>query len=192
MENLSCRLKSLNRLYFYLLQSLDKQSLLCNCYISALAFSFLQIQHKPSFLLVLIPTQIIFPTCFNPGIGNLRYFCNFSSFNFYSKEDQFQAHDYQLLLFIYVIKIQLQVIATILSSFFMNQKIFFFCSFVILVFANLFKQVTHKILNSQPKCLLLTFRGFSKRKHLNKAKTKYLFCESKVVGMYLVAYFSEI
>ena len=68
----------------YLLQSLDKQSLLCNCYISALAFSFLQIQHKPSFLLVLIPTQIIFPTCFNPKIGNLRYFCNFSSFSFYS------------------------------------------------------------------------------------------------------------
>ena len=92
----------------YLLQSLDKQSLLCNFHISALAFSLLQNQHRPSFLLVLIPIQTIFPTCFNP---NLRYFYNFSSFSFYSNEYQFQVHNYQLLLFIYVIKIQLQVIA---------------------------------------------------------------------------------
>ena len=35
-------------------------------------------------------------------------------------------------------------------------------------------------LNSQPECFLLTFRGFRKRKHLNQAKTKYIFCESKV------------
>ena len=35
-------------------------------YVSALAFSLLQIQHKPSSLLVLIPTQTIFPTYFNP------------------------------------------------------------------------------------------------------------------------------
>ena len=70
----------------YLLQYLDKQSLLCNFCISALAFSLLQIQHKLSSLLVLIPTQTIFPTCFNPKI-NLRYLCNFSSFSFYSSED---------------------------------------------------------------------------------------------------------
>ena len=70
----------------YLLQSLDKYSLLCNFYISAVAFPLLQIQYKLSFSLVLIPTQIIFPSCFNPKI-NLRYLCNFSSFCFYSTED---------------------------------------------------------------------------------------------------------
>ena len=72
----------------YLLQSLDKQLLLCNFYISALTFSLLQIQqHKQYFLLALIPAQAIFPTCFNPKIGNLRYLCNFSSFSVYSSED---------------------------------------------------------------------------------------------------------
>ena len=70
--------------FSYLLQALDKQSLLC---ILAFAFSLLQIQHKPSFLLVLIPTLTIFPTCFNPKIDNLRYSCNFSSFSFYSSEE---------------------------------------------------------------------------------------------------------
>ena len=40
--------------------------------ISALAFSLVQIQYKPSFLLVLTPTQTIFLTCFKPKIGNLR------------------------------------------------------------------------------------------------------------------------
>ena len=72
----------------YLLQSLDKQLLLCNFYISALTSSLLQIQqHKQYFLLALIPAQAIFPTCFNPKIGNLRYLCNFSSFSVYSSED---------------------------------------------------------------------------------------------------------
>ena len=75
----------------YLLQSLDKQSLLCNFYISALVFSQLQIQHKASFLQVLIPTKTIFPTCFNPKIGNLRYLYKFSSLSFCSSEDQFQV-----------------------------------------------------------------------------------------------------
>ena len=67
-DNLAYRLQSLHTIdnISYLLQSLDKQSLLCNYYISALAFSLLQIRNKPSFLLVLIATQIIFPTCFNP------------------------------------------------------------------------------------------------------------------------------
>ena len=95
----------------YLLQSLDKQCLLCTFYISALTFSLLQIQHKSSFLLVSTPTQSIFPTCYNPKIGSLLYLCNFSSVSFYSSEDYFQVHDYQLLLFIYVMKIQFYVIA---------------------------------------------------------------------------------
>ena len=81
----------------YLLQSLDKQSLLCNVYISTLTFSLPQIQHKQSFLLVLIPT--IFPTCFNLKIGNLRYLCNFSSFSFYSSEDLNSQPEYLLLPF---------------------------------------------------------------------------------------------
>ena len=68
----------------YLLKPLNKKPLLRNFYISALAFSLNQIQHKPSFLLVLIPAQTIFPTCFSPKTGNLRYFCNFSSFSFQS------------------------------------------------------------------------------------------------------------
>ena len=71
----------------YLLQSLDKQSLLFNFYISILTFSLLQIQHEQPLLLVLISTQTIFSTCFNPKISNLRYLCNFSSFTFYSIEE---------------------------------------------------------------------------------------------------------
>ena len=39
-------------------------------YISALEFSLFQTQHKPFFSLVLIPTQAIFPTCFNFSIDN--------------------------------------------------------------------------------------------------------------------------
>ena len=91
---------------YYLLQSLDKQSLRCTFYISGLIFSLLQIHHKPSFLLVSTPTQTIFPTRYNPKKGNLRYVCSFSSSSIYSSEDNFQVHGYQLL-FIYVIKIQL-------------------------------------------------------------------------------------
>ena len=53
----------------YLFQSLDKQSFLCKflCFSSRI---LLQTQHKPSFLLVLIPTQTIFPTCVNSSIDN--------------------------------------------------------------------------------------------------------------------------
>ena len=92
IDNLSYWLQSLHRQYrigniSYLFQSLDKQSFFCKFYITALVFSLPQIQHKPSFLLVLIPTQAIFSACFNPKIGNLRYLCNFSSFRFYSSED---------------------------------------------------------------------------------------------------------
>ena len=51
----------------------------------------------------------------------------------------------------------------------------------------------HKIFKLTTECLLLTFRGFSKKKHLLLAKTKYLFCESKILyGVYLTAYFKEI
>ena len=67
----------------YQLQSLDKQSLLFNFYVSALAFSLLQIQLKPSFLLVLIPTHNL-SYLLQPKICNLRYYCNFSSCSFYS------------------------------------------------------------------------------------------------------------
>ena len=53
----------------YLFQSLDKQSFLSKflCFSSRI---LLQTQHKPSFLLVLIPTQTIFPTCVNSSIDN--------------------------------------------------------------------------------------------------------------------------
>ena len=82
----------------YWLQSLRRQSVfltyfnpwinnLCSAtFIFLLSHSSLQIQHKLSFLLVLIPTQTMFPTCLDPKI-NLRYLCNFSSFSFYSSED---------------------------------------------------------------------------------------------------------
>ena len=116
----------------YLIQSLDKQSLLFNFHISALTFSLLQIQHKQSFSLVLIPTETIFPTCFNPKIGNLRYLCNFSCFSFHSSEDYFQVHDYQLLLFIYVMKIQFKVITNnFILVLYQSKKIF---SYFLLLF----------------------------------------------------------
>ena len=52
------------------------------------------------------------------SLDRQSYLCNFSSFSFYFSEDKFQVHDYQLLLFIYVIIIQLQI--KILYSFFIN------------------------------------------------------------------------
>ena len=66
IDNLSYRLQSLHRQYFLLFQSIDKQSFPWLFYVSTLAYSLLQIQHKPSFLLVVIPTQRIFSTCFYP------------------------------------------------------------------------------------------------------------------------------
>ena len=124
-----------------------------------LAFSLLQIQHKPSFLLVLIPTQTIFSTCFNPKIGNLRYLCNLTSFSFYSSEYQFQVRDYQLLLFIYVIKIQLVVMTNnFLFVLYQSKNIFLLFSRYFSFRKSSYKQVIQKYLNSQPECLLFNIQ----------------------------------
>ena len=68
IDNHSYRLQSMYRQYF-LPTSISRWTifalqLLC----SPLTFSLLQIQHKPSFLLDLIPTQTILPTCFSSKI----------------------------------------------------------------------------------------------------------------------------
>ena len=132
-------------LFSYLLQSRNKQSLHYRFYISALAFSLLQIQHKPFFLLILIPTEASFPSCFNPKIGNLTYFCNFSFFSFYSDEDQFLIHDYQLLV-IYVIKMQLQVFTNdFILVLYQSENIFLLFSCYSSFRKSSYKQVTYKI-----------------------------------------------
>ena len=118
----------------YLLQSLDKQSFLYN---------FLQSSSH------ILPTYILALTILLQSLDRQSYF---STFSFYSSEDQFLANDYQLLFFIYIITIQLWVIV----------------SNIFLVLYQMKKQFS-------------IFRGFSRKKHLIQAKTKYIFCETKVL-----------
>ena len=110
VEHSSCR--SLSDNISYLIQSLVKQSFLCN-------FSHLSSLVLP----VSTPPQTSIFSGLNLCADNLSYLfqsfdresylCNFSPFGFYFNEKKFQVHDCQLLLFNYVVTIQVQVIANI-------------------------------------------------------------------------------
>ena len=102
-------------------------------YISALTFSLLQTQHLSYWL---YNPDTIFPTCFDPGlaVGD----CNNC---FYFSGDYFQVHDYQLLLFIYVIKIQFQVIANNFILILYHSKKYFSYVIVLFQFSEIFLQV---------------------------------------------------
>ena len=98
MDNLSYQFQSLHRQYF-----------LSPSVLFALQLLYLSSRILPA-LLVWIPTQKIFPTCFNPAILDTSATFHLPVFILVKISSRYNFF-YQLLLFIYVIKLQLQVIA---------------------------------------------------------------------------------
>lgn len=143
VEHSSCR--SLSDNISYPIQSLVKQSFLCN-------FS-----HFSSLVLpTSTPPQTTIFSVLNLYADNLSYLfqsldresylCNFSPFGFYFNEKKFQVHDCQLLLFNYVVTIQVQVIANNFILVLYQLKVFIFLfSYFFSFWKSSDKQVPYKI-----------------------------------------------